>query len=75
MPRPGHPAPGFFVSPRAPAMPCQPCAKARAAVIAGVRHVSTGEFAEARQDARKFRDALAEKAEAMRIRIATARKA
>jgi len=56
-------------------MPCQPCAKARAAVIAGARHLAAGRFAEARQDARKFRDALAEKAESLRIRTATVRKA
>lgn len=56
-------------------MPCQPCANARAAVIAGARHLAAGQFAEAGQDARKLRDALAEKAEALRIRVATARKA
>ncbi len=56
-------------------MPCQPCAKARAAVIAGARHLAAWRFAEARQDAHQFRDALAEKAESLRVRLATARKA
>lgn len=56
-------------------MPCQPCAKARDAVASGVRHLAAGQFAEARRDARQFRDALAEKAESLRVRLATARKA
>lgn len=54
-------------------MPCQPCAKARAAALAGVRHVATGEFAAARQDMRDAASALADKATMVRANLSAAR--
>lgn len=58
-----------------PAMACAPCSKARAATISAIRHVATGDLASARLEAAKACAAIAAKAESMRVRMATVRKA
>lgn len=55
-------------------MACAPCQKGRTAAVAAVRSVATGDIRKAATEAAKVYDAVAEKAEALRIRAMTRRR-